>query len=125
MTKKSFSQGLGAILGETPPKEKTSAKGRSSQPEDVSKRIRKAVEELGKVKVGRPSSGRIPSSSAEEGTREGELRYTFILRKDLVDKVKGLAYFEDLRYGDVVNSALEEYIEKYEKKNGKIRLPKK
>lgn len=121
MTKKSFSQGLGAILGERPPREKQ-LKG---SPEEVTDRIRRAVKEIERPKGGRPSSGKIATSSAEEGTREGEARVTFIVRKDLVDKVKGIAYFEDLRYGDVVNSALEEYTSKYEKKNGRIKLPKK
>jgi hypothetical protein len=65
-------------------------------------------------------------SSAEKGTKEGETRATFIVNKDLLEKSKALAYWERLKYKDVINRALEEYISNFEKEHGVIKpIPEK
>jgi hypothetical protein len=99
MSKKTFVGGLGSLLGDQPEKEK---RGR---PKTQTKKV---------------------SSSSEEGTKEDETRATFILNKDLLDKVKALAYWDRVLIKDVVNTALLDAISKHEKKNGDIKpIPEK
>lgn len=99
MAKKDFSGGLSSLLGE--------------QPE--------------KPKVGRPKTNfREITKSSQEGTKENETRATFILNEDLLDKLKAVAYWDRVTIKQVVNTALEEYLSRYEKKNGEIKpSPKK
>lgn len=98
MSKKNFTGGLSSLLGE--------------QPE--------------KPRRGRPTtSTRVITKSSQEGTKENETRATFILREDLLEKLKGIAYWDRRLIKDVVNSALLEAVEKYEKKNGPIKAVKK
>ncbi len=99
MTKKNFTGGLNSLLGEEAPKKKT------GRPRTQKKKITK---------------------SSQEGTKENETRATFIVKEDLLEKLKALAYWERLMIKDVINKALEETIESYEAKNGKIKaVPKK
>jgi hypothetical protein len=94
MAKKDFSGGLNSLLGD--------------QPE--------------KPKVGRPKTNlKEITKSSQEGTTEGETRATFIVREDLLEKVKAVAYWERMLYKEVVNTALEEYLSRYEKKNGVVK----
>lgn len=94
MAKKDFSGGLSSLLGE--------------QPE--------------KPKVGRPKTNfREITKSSQEGTKENETRATFILNEDLLDKLKAVAYWDRVTIKQVVNTALEEYLSRYEKKNGEIK----
>lgn len=79
-----------------------------------------------KPKKGRPvTSTREITKSSQEGTKEGETRATFIVKEEILDKVKALAYWERLKIKDVLNTALEEYLARYEKKSGDIKpIPK-
>lgn len=121
MAKKDFSGGFNTLLGGTatdtkePVVEETLA--------DELKRLAQ-----GKVnKVGRPRTNfKDVSKSSQEGTLKGETRATFILRENLLDKVKAVAYWDRLKIKEVVNTALEEYLSRYEKKNGVVKpMPKK
>ena len=99
MSKKSFSGGLNSLLGDQPEKPK---RGR---PVTQTKEITK---------------------SSQEGTKENETRATFIINEELLDKLKAIAYWERLFIKDVVNTALLETVDKYEKKSGVIKpIPKK
>jgi len=94
MSKKNFSGGLNSLLGEQPEKPK---KGRPvTQTKEVTK-------------------------SSQEGTKENEVRATFIVREDLLEKLKAIAYWDRLLIKEVVNTALQEAIDKYEKNNGEIK----
>lgn len=94
MAKKDFSGGLSSLLGEQPDK----------------------------PKVGRPKTNfREITKSSQEGTKENETRATFILNEDLLDKLKAVAYWDRVTIKQVVNTALEEYLSRYEKKNGEIK----
>jgi len=94
MSKKNFSGGLNSLLGEQPEKPK---KGRPvTQTKEVTK-------------------------SSQEGTKENEVRATFIVREDLLEKLKAIAYWDRLLIKEVVNTALQEAVDKYEKKNGEIK----
>jgi len=99
MSKKNFKGGLNSLLGD--------------QPE--------------KPKRGRPvTSTREITKSSQEGTKENETRATFIINEELLDKLKAIAYWDRVLIKDVVNTALQETVAKYEKKNGDIKpIPKK
>ena len=102
MAKKSFSGGLNSLLGETKPTEQTAEQ---SEPKAVKKEITK---------------------TSQIGTKEKETRATFIVNEDLLEKMKALAYWDRVLIKDIVNTAFEEHISRYEKKNGAIQeMPKK
>lgn len=99
MSKKNFTGGLDSLLGEQPQRPKR----------------------------GRPAtSTREITKSSQEGTKEGETRATFIVKEELLEKLKAIAYWDRMKIKDVIASALEEAVNKYEKKNGEIKpIPKK
>lgn len=99
MSKKDFTGGLNSLLGEQPDSPK---RGR---PVTQTKEITK---------------------SSQEGTKDNETRATFIVNEDLLEKLKAIAYWDRVLIKDVVNTALQETVAKYEKKNGDIKpIPKK
>jgi hypothetical protein len=99
MSKKNFTGGLNSLLGDQPDKPK---RGR---PVTQTKEITK---------------------SSQEGTKENETRATFIINEELLDKLKAIAYWERVLIKDVVNTALQDAVTKYEKKSGVINpIPKK
>lgn len=99
MSKKNFIGGLNSLLGDQPEKPK---RGR---PVTQTKEITK---------------------SSQEGTKENETRATFIINEELLDKLKAIAYWDRVLIKDVVNTALQETVVKYEKKSGDIKpIPKK
>lgn len=119
MSKKTFSGGLDSLLGDTASK---------ITPEGAKKFLDTMNKEIDKPKkVGRPKTQfKEITKSSQEGTREGETRATFIVREELLDKLKAIAYWERSMLKGVINSALQEAIDKYEKKNGSIKaIPKK
>ena len=90
MSKKNFTGGLNSLLGDQPDKPK---RGR---PVTQTKEITK---------------------SSQEGTKENETRATFIINEELLEKLKAIAYWDRLLIKEVINEALSNYIEKYEKNN--------
>lgn len=102
MSKKSFTGiagGLSTVLGDSP----------------------------GPAKRGRPvTQTKTITKSSQEGTKENEVRATFIVNEELLEKLKAIAYWDRALIKTVVNTALEEAIAKYEKKSGAINpIPKK
>ena len=99
MSKKDFSGGLNSLLGD--------------QPETIN---------IGRPKRGRPkTSTREITKSSQEGTKEGETRATFVVKEELLEKLKAVAYWERILIKEVVDKALQDYIDKYTKKNGSIK----
>lgn len=97
MSKKSFSGGFESLLGN-------------------------ANEGENKPKVGRPKTQtKEVTKTSQDGTKENETRATFIVNEELLEKLKAIAYWDRVLIKDVVNSALEEAVSKYEKKNGSIQ----
>lgn len=98
MSKKNFTGGLNSLLGDND-----------------------------KPKRGRPkTSTREITKSSQEGTKENETRATFIINEELLDKLKAIAYWDRVLIKDVINTALQDVVAKYEKKNGVIKpIPKK
>jgi hypothetical protein len=93
MSKKNFTGGLNSLLGDQPDKPK---RGRpATQTKEITK-------------------------SSEEGTKENEIRATFIITKPLLAKVKGMAYWDRLKIKEVVEMALWEAVSKWEAEKGKV-----
>ncbi len=58
---------------------------------------------------------------APEENVVSEIRATFIVDKNLMDKMKAIAYWDRTYIKDVINEAFAEYIKKYEATNGEIK----
>ena len=68
--------------------------------------------EVKKTKVGRPRTVyREYEKSSQEGLREGYTRATFIVREDLLKKLKDYAYTERETLKDVVNKMIAQFLE--------------
>ena len=52
------------------------------------------------------------TKTSQEGTRDGEIRATFIVKESLLEKIKAVAYWERVQIKTVVNDALESYLSK-------------
>lgn len=104
MSKKTFTGGLSSLLG-----------GREAATAPAKSGGRKPG-------PGRPkSSNRVVTKSSQEGTREGETRATFIVNEEALEKLKAVAYWERVSIKDVVGRAFADYLERTEKKSGKIK----
>jgi hypothetical protein len=99
MSKKNFTGGLNSLLGD----------------------------QLEKPKRGRPvTQTKEITKSSQQGTKDKETRATFIVNEDLLDKLKAIAYWDRVLIKEVINTALQDYVAKHEKKSGEIKpLPKK
>lgn len=107
--RKNFTGGLSSLLGES-----------SQAPEPV------AAEAEEKAPQGRSKPAeKVITKTSQIGTKEEETRATFIVKEPLLEKVKAIAYWDRIQIKDVVNSALEDYIKRYEKANGEITIPDK
>jgi len=80
-----------------------------------------------KPKIGRPvTQTKEITKTSQEGTKENETRATFIINEEILEKLKAIAYWDRVLIKDVINTALQETVAKYEKKNGAIKpIPKK
>jgi hypothetical protein len=54
-----------------------------------------------------------PVVSKSDNVKPNELRATFIVREDYLEKIKAVAYWDRLLVKDVINTAIGQYIEKY------------
>lgn len=108
MAKKTFKGGIDNLLGE-------------------GTKVKTPVEKEVVRPVGRPKTQfKEITKSSQEGTKENETRATFIVKEDLLEKLKAIAYWDRTLIKEVVDKALEEAVVKYEKKNGPVKaLPKK
>lgn len=104
MSKKNFSGGLSSLLGDN--NISTSAQT-----------VENVVVEKTKKTI---------TKTSQEGTKENETRATFIVNETILEKIKAVAYWERILLKDVINTAIQDYITKYEKKSGEIKeVPKK
>jgi len=60
-------------------------------------------------------------NTSQRGLHKGWTRNTFILRKDYLEKIKGLAYWERKTIKDVVDEALGCYLRSKATKKGRMR----
>ena len=106
MAKKSFKGGLDSLIGGTG--KKSTAKATTAKKE--------------KRGPGRPrTSTKVPKDTTEEGMKEGEKRATFIVREELLEKVKAIAYWDRVKIKEVLDAALDKHIQAYEKKHGTVK----
>ena len=97
MAKKSFTGGLDSLLGNTNPTEK------KIELPPVAKTEKKETTPL-----------------FGAGTMNTETRATFIVKEELLYKMKSIAYWDRVLIKDIMNQAMEDYVAKHEKKNGPI-----
>ena len=64
-------------------------------------------------------------SSVQQGTKPGYKRKGYIVNMIKADKIDAIAFWDRIDIKDVVEEAFTDYINKYEKKNGEIKIPKK
>ena len=62
-----------------------------------------------------------PIKSSANTTKEGEERYIFIGKSASIEAMKDLSYWERLPIKDIYEQAIQDRINKYEKKNGKLQ----
>jgi hypothetical protein len=106
MAKKSFKdKGVDTLLGKVK-KEETSAPASPV-----------------KKKAGRPKdpNKRIPEKSSQKGTKNDETRATFIVKEDLLEQLKNIAWWDRKKIKDVIGEALSKYIDQWEEENGLVK----
>ncbi len=120
MAKKNLASLMNGIMGDTKPSEPEAQS--IGQPEstvaEVTEEMKANLEANRRRNVGRPCKG-------ESGSKNNEVRATFIVDPELIRKVKYISLVESSLLKDVISEALTSYIEAWESENGKIRLPKK
>ena len=97
----------------------------SSKKEDTemaaTEQMKSKLEAKRRENVGRPKKG----ESAKNAKKPQEIRATFIVDPDLLQKVKYISLVEGIVLKDVICEALNNYVDKWETDNRKIRLPKR
>ncbi len=106
--KKSFTTSTESLLNRTKPQEPQRKEGQ---------------EPTQKKSVGRPRiHTHETTSTSQEGLREGLTRMTFIVSQEKQDKLKYISYFERMSIRQILDEAIEDYINKYEEQVGPIEL---
>jgi uncharacterized protein (DUF4415 family) len=119
MAKRDLASLMNGIIGEKTLTETQEVENNDTQvAAEVTDEMKENLEARRKRNVGRPRKD-------ETGSKSNEVRATFIVDPDLLRKVKYISLVEGNLLKDVINSALQEYINAWESKSGRIRLPKK
>ena len=86
----------------------------------ATEQMKSKLEAKRRENVGRPKKG----EAAKSAKKPQEIRATFIVDPDLVRTVKYISLVEGILLKDVISEALNNYVDAWEEKNKKIRLPK-
>ena len=86
----------------------------------ATEQMKSKLEAKRRENVGRPKKG----ETAKSVKKAQEIRATFIVDLDLIRKVKYISLVEGILLKDVISEALNNYVDAWEEKNKKIRLPK-
>lgn len=86
----------------------------------ATEQMKSKLEAKRRENVGRPKKG----EAGKSAKKPQEIRATFIVDPDLVRKVKYISLVEGILLKDVISEALNNYVDIWEEKNKKIRLPK-
>lgn len=97
MAKKSFRGGLDSLLESTSEEEVTSTSTK------VAQKLLDGLDEIEQPARGLPRR--------KDGTLPGETRATFIMKEDILEKLKALAYWERLQIKDLVEEMVVSYID--------------
>ena len=78
--------------------------------------------------VGRPKrtdkdNTKVPGR--ERGTKPGETRKGYIVNIELADQIDAIAFWDHKKIKDAVQEAFTDYVVKWEKKNGPLKIPNK
>ena len=87
----------------------------------ATEQMKSKLEAKRRENVGRPKKG----ETAKSAKKPQEIRATFIVDPDLLQKVKYISLVEGALLKDVISEALNNYVDKWETDNRKIRLPKR
>lgn len=87
----------------------------------ATEQMKSKLEAKRRANVGRPKKG----EPAKNTKKPQEIRATFIVDPDLLRKVKYISLVEGILLKDVISEALNNYVDKWETDNRKIRLPKR
>ena len=87
----------------------------------ATEQMKSKLEAKRRENVGRPKKG----ESAKSAKKPQEIRATFIVDPDLLQKVKYISLVEGILLKNVISEALNNYVDKWETDNRKIRLPKR
>ena len=68
--------------------------------------------------------GKSEDYKVKKSSDHKETKSTFVIRCDHLDKLRAISYLERKMIKDVLADALNAYLDKYEKENGTIQLPK-
>jgi len=91
------------------------------KPVEQVKRIKEKSVEEKTLKVDTKKTGTIQRNSTQKGLPNGWTRATFIVKQELNDRLKALAYWERLTVKEVIHEALTQYME-----NKKVKpIPKR
>ena len=99
---------------------KTATKKDANETETTEK-MKSRLEAKRRENVGRPKKG----ETAKSAKKPHEIRATFIVDPDLLQKVKYISLVEGILLKDVISEALNNYVDKWETDNRKILLPKR
>ena len=99
---------------------KTATKKDANETETTEK-MKSRLEAKRRENVGRPKKG----ETVKSAKKPQEIRATFIVDLDLLQKVKYISLVEGVLLKDVISEALNNYVDKWETNNRKIRLPKR
>ena len=126
MAKKDRLANLIGSITEAPKKEEPTASTMDGKkvPSELVEELGIAPEMEAKLNEVRQSRVGRPKGSRNGEPKERENRATFIVEKGLTRKLKYIALMETKLYKDVISEALSSYVERWEKNNGKINLPK-
>lgn len=119
MAKKNLASLMNGIMGDstTVVPEVSSEKRQEAPVSEVTEEMKDSLEAKRRQNVGRPRKG-------ESGSKTNEVRATFIVDPEVVRKLKYISLVESNLLKDVISEALTSFIDSWEEKNGKIRLPK-
>ncbi len=92
----------------------------ASTSEILRREAQTAPQEEKRTDRGRPKNR--TTSTSQEGLRDGLTRMTFIVDQVKQDKLKYISFFERLSIRQILDEAIEDYINKYEAQAGPIKL---
>ncbi len=109
MAKKSFKGGLNSVLGDDI-EEQPVLPAKAYEEE-----VKPAVEALKNLKAKSETEdlANTTSKSAKIGVKAGETRATFIIKQEVLETLKALAYWERKQFKKVLNEALEAHFQKW------------
>jgi len=112
MTKKDFKGGLDSLLGETSP-----APDERTQPIKKGKTIRgkknqdSLDKDLIRLAKAQPIKRTEITKTTQEGTYEGEIRATFIIKENKLELLKALAYWERKKIKDLLDESIDSLLQ--------------